>query len=738
MDTTEYARVIQSLRVGKHLPDAIYLHTTLVAQLGAEVAAMVQRAAKLAKTEAGAFHVVKLAREEPRVSLLAYPTFFDEAFPPLAAAWAVDLVRRSATVRRYAQNGNPPILHRKETLLPATHERVPEFAAVTKRADELGLLDATSDIGTLRPWEARLLRVGLRCVGNELVPLDWEEVEETDEEIARHRTALARYALSTPMKALWRAAYLDGEYSVFDYGCGRGDDMRALADRGLRVGGWDPHFAKDRPKEPADVVNLGFVLNVIEDPRERREALLGAWQLTSKVLAVSVLIGGRSAYEKFRLFRDGVLTARGTFQKYFTQSELRQYLEDTLGREPVPMAPGLFFVFPTDEEEQRFLASKQVSRRPCASLPRGSRGPREPKTRRATKWEVHAELLDAFWTRAVDLGRLPDDDEFVRAAELRDALGTGSSVFNKLVKLRGGAEIDAARAAKMDDILVYLALNVFERRKSFGSLPESLRRDIRAFWSNYANAQTEAQTLLFSAGRVEIIHEACKLAASRGLGYLDGNHSLQLHTSIVRELPAVLRVYINCAARLYGDVESGDVVKIHIGSGKLTLMMYDDFLGKAVPMLFERIKIDLRRQDISFFEYGEDTPPQPIYLKARLLRPGMDNYDAQVAFDQSLTDLGVFDLSGFGPDAGTFEAGLAASGRRIRGFKLVRRKEGASQVALDHRSVRKRDHFDHLRIGDRQREVHRDRLLRVDRPWTARGGEDERTAVESVERNQQT
>ena len=681
---------MQSLRVGKHLPDAVYLHVSLAAELGGDVEALVARAVKLAKAEPGAFHIVKFACDEPKVSLLAYPTFFEDGFPPLAAAWVVDLVRRSATVRRYAQNGNPPILHRKEMLLPAGHAQHAEFAALTKRAEELGLFDATSDIGTLRPWEARLRRVGLRCVGNDLVVLGDEELEESDEDIARYRTALARYSLSTPMQALWRAAYLDGEYSVFDYGCGRGDDMRALAERGLRVGGWDPHFAKERAKEAADVVNLGFVLNVIEDPRERREALLAAWQLTSKVLAVAVLIGGRSAYERFRLFRDGVLTARGTFQKYFTQLELRQYLEDTLQREPVPMAPGLFFVFPTDEEEQRFLASRQMSRRPSSSLPRvprEPRAPREPKGRRPTKWEVHAELLDAFWARTTELGRLPEEEEFARAAELRDVLGTAQSVLKKLVGLRGGADIDASRVAKMDDILVYLALNVFERRKSFGSLPDTLRRDIRAFWSNYSNAQTDAQRLLFSAGRVEVIHEACALAAERGLGYLDGSHSLQLHSSLVRELPAVLRVYVGCAARLYGDVESSDVVKIHIGSGKLTLMMYDDFLGKAVPMLFERIKIDLRRQDISFFEYGEDTPAQPVYLKARFLRAGLDNYEAQLAFDKSLVDLGVFDLSGFGPDGADFTAGLAASGRRIRGFKLVRmlrKEEGKNGSTKDH------------------------------------------------------
>ena len=52
---------------------------------------------------------------------------------------------------------------------------------------------------------------------------------------------------------------------------------------------------------------------------------------------------------------------------------------------------------------------------------------------------------------------------------------------------------------------------------------------------------------------------------------------------------------------------------------------------------------------------------------------------------------------------------------------------------LEHRSVRKGDHFGHLRTGDRQEGGHRDRLVRVDRLRTARGGSDERTAMDPVE-----
>jgi hypothetical protein len=38
-------------------------------------------------------------------------------------------------------------------------------------------------------------------------------------------------------------------------------------------------------RRPADVVNLGFVLNVIEDPRERTETLKAAWSLHKRCFA---------------------------------------------------------------------------------------------------------------------------------------------------------------------------------------------------------------------------------------------------------------------------------------------------------------------------------------------------------------------------------------------------------------------------------------------------------------------
>jgi hypothetical protein len=61
-----------------------------------------------------------------------------------------------------------------------------------------------------------------------------------------------------------------------------------------------------------------------------------------------------------------------------------------------------------------------------------------------------------------------------------------------------------------------------------------------------------------------------------------------------------LRVYVGAAAAAYGDYRHADLSKIHIGSGKLSLMRFDDFDGKPLPRMRERVKIKLREQDVDY------------------------------------------------------------------------------------------------------------------------------------------
>jgi DNA phosphorothioation-associated putative methyltransferase len=179
----------------------------------------------------------------------------------------------------------------------------------------------------------------------------------------RERTAIRRRSLSSPMQSLRQYGYLSGRHSVFDFGCGRGDDVRILRGKGVRAEGWDPYFAPAEGCWPADVVNMGFVVNVIEDPAERRHALRLAFEMAERVLAVAALLKSGTRHERARLYRDGVVTSRDTFQKLYSHAELGEYVERTLGRDAVPVGRGVFFVFRDDEEQKRFLGGRTTARR---------------------------------------------------------------------------------------------------------------------------------------------------------------------------------------------------------------------------------------------------------------------------------------------------------------------------------------------------------------------------------------
>ena len=95
------------------------------------------------------------------------------------------------------------------------------------------------------------------------------------------------------MQLMLRLGIVTSERSLFDYGCGQGEDVAALKSQGYQTFGWDPHHAVSGLRQAADIVNLGFVLNVIEDPRERIETLRAAWRYAKGAICISVMLQGR-------------------------------------------------------------------------------------------------------------------------------------------------------------------------------------------------------------------------------------------------------------------------------------------------------------------------------------------------------------------------------------------------------------------------------------------------------------
>jgi DNA phosphorothioation-associated putative methyltransferase len=101
---------------------------------------------------------------------------------------------------------------------------------------------------------------------------------------------MRRYSLSRPLALAMSHRLILPSRKVLDYGCGHGTDIRLLQKAGIPASGWDPHFRPDDPLRPADCINLGYVLNVIEDPAERAATLQNAFQLAERVLIVAVRV----------------------------------------------------------------------------------------------------------------------------------------------------------------------------------------------------------------------------------------------------------------------------------------------------------------------------------------------------------------------------------------------------------------------------------------------------------------
>ena len=425
--------------------------------------------------------------------------------------------------------------------------------------------------------------------------------------IDRHRTALQRRELSSPMQHLLALGFLDGSRSVFDYGCGQGDDVRLLAAMGVDATGWDPAFRPDDARVPADIVNLGFVLNVIEDAGERREALENAFLLARQMLLVSVMLGYQSKRAQFAEYRDGVVTQRNTFQKYYAQDEFRAYLESTLDANAIPVAPGICLLFRDPTDEQMFLLARQQVRREWRLLRR------EATSRAVARLiEDNRTHIDAYWLRALQLGRPPAANECPAAQALAATLGSRRRVHEWVSRLYAPEQLDAAAVGRQEDLLVYFALGHFARRRPYRALPGRLQRDVAHFFGSITRARAAGKRVLFAAGDANRVAEAAMLCHDElGIGQLTGSHHLTFHQSVLGECLPLIRVYVGCALQLFGGATYVDLVKVHLESHKVTFLLYDDFHA-ARPILVERIKVDLPRLRVDYFDYGGEHEQQPL------------------------------------------------------------------------------------------------------------------------------
>jgi DNA phosphorothioation-associated putative methyltransferase len=657
-----YRDLCQRSPVGKHLPDALYVHQSALSALDPTLQAA-EAQARTAVPLAAQATLVKFSLSQPQVAYLFYPDFDTEAHPALHSSIQVNLKTGMVGDRDYSTTDNPPVLHRKETFVTPDYPHYDRFRWLTQQEETLGLLDQSRGIGFQRAWEQRLRDRGLEIHDHALACAlqTGATPPQAKPKIQRHKAAIARVTASKPVRLAVEAGLFPPDTTYFDYGCGHGADIEYIQRLGLNSTGWDPHFQPDVPQTPADVVNLGYVINVIEDTAERREALINAWKLAQKVLIVAaqVLIDDRT--RGVIAYGDGIITRRHTFQKYYEQEELKFYIDQVLGVDAIPVALGIYFVFRDDAQAEVFRASRFRSR---ATAPR--------IRLKVNKFEQYRERLQPLMDFYTDRGRLPAVEELDHDAlgPLQSEFGSIKRAFRVILQATDAGEWDAIADKRRHDLLVYLALSHFGQRPKFKDLSPTLRTDIKALFGSYPQACTAADLMLMTLGRTELIEERCRQSA---IGQQRPN-SLWVHVSALDQLDPLLRLYEGCASRTIGRPEEATAVKFHVQKPQITYLFYPGFDQEPHPALHTSMAIGLRDLHVRYRDYDQDNPPL-LHQKDQLVTEDYPGYAKFAKLSQQERKWGLLEDPKALFDRRGWEQRLADHGAELRGHRLVRRKD---------------------------------------------------------------
>lgn len=478
--------------------------------------------------------------------------------------------------------------------------------------------------------------------------------------IARHKTALSRSELSRPLKLAIAGRLLHEGKKVFDYGCGLGGDLRQLQARGIQCSGWDPAHQPDASLEPADVVNLGYVVNVIEHPREREQALRNAWGLAGELLVVSArtedeLRDLRAGEE----YSDGLVTRRNTFQKFYSQSQLKNWIDNTLEVASVPAALGVFFVFRDDAARESYVASRY---RRSAALPR---------IRYSDQlYAEHEELLRPLMDFYAERGRVPQQQELAEGERLTDIFGSIKRAFLVIRRVTGEDQWATIRADRQQDLELYLALSRFDRRAKWSALPTALQLDVRDFFGHYSRACAAADELLFALGKPGTVDEACKTST---VGKLTPT-ALYVHQSALSHLSPLLRAFEGCGRGYLGEIDGANIIKLYRHEPKISYLSYPEFETDPHPALAQSLNIDLRSFRLKSRRYLNQPNPPILHRKETFLA---DDHALKGKFGRltrAEEKAGLLDQTDIIGLAKGWEQVLVSKSVELRGHRLIKRR----------------------------------------------------------------
>jgi DNA phosphorothioation-associated putative methyltransferase len=157
------------VKSGKLVFDDLYIHRSLEEELPPLIRLMTFAGRQIVGDMG--HNVIKLSVDGRNVSFLHYENFDDDPHPALRFGMRVYLPKATYQLRDFSKSLNPPILHRKDSLVSKSYPYYSVFRELTLAEERVGLL-SRNGIGFRSQWEELLDTQNIQIEGHTLLDAD--------------------------------------------------------------------------------------------------------------------------------------------------------------------------------------------------------------------------------------------------------------------------------------------------------------------------------------------------------------------------------------------------------------------------------------------------------------------------------------------------------------------------------------------------------------------------------------
>ena len=443
--------------------------------------------------------------------------------------------------------------------------------------------------------------------------------------IERQKTAILRRRISKPVQLLLEDKLLTEETTFFDYGCGKGEDLYFLSKMKLKANGFDRFFQPHNSKIKSDIVNLGFVINVIEDPMERISVLNDAFALAQDLLVVSVMIRDTVVQAGETEYGDGIITSWSTFQRYYTQREFRKYLEMNLNTQITVAGLGVFYIFKNPEWHQKYIESRvKISHTSILS---------------ELKLQEHNRILGEWLSAYHELGRLPSKSEFKDYKYIQRFYGTIEKA-EESIRTELGEETFRENTRKRKERVIIEICKTITKNNGLPKkkdLSLSTQSDIQMLFSSFTDAINTSMSELKSLSDLSIVS---KYINQSSVGKILPD-DIYIHRDSLEYAPEMLQILIELAKIILPSDIDYNIIKIARNSWHVTFLYYPTFMEEAHPSLYHSMKVLLHKNQLGYREYKNSENPPILHRKETFLHSNHLRYEEFSALTSAEEEAGL-------------------------------------------------------------------------------------------------